>query len=187
METASAPAPVVGKKALNWSIAISILMIVAGLLAIVVPAAAGIAVTFFVGWLLLFSGFAHFAYSWHLHATGAILWEILIGLLYIAVGGYMLFHPLLGMASLTLALAAYLFAECVLEFVIAFHHRGRPRSVWLVFDGVITFILAVMILFTWPSSTGWVLGTLVGISMLFSGITRVMISHAARKAVHQAA
>ena len=171
------------KKSVGWSIGLSILMIVAGLLAIAVPQAAGIAVNLLVAWLLIFSGAAHLVFAWHMRTTGGILWELLLGVLYIFVGAYLLFHPVAGLASLTLAIAIYLFAEGVLELILSFRLRPVPGSRWLLFDGIITLILAVMIWRTWPSSTEWVVGTLVGISMLFSGISRLMISLAARRLV----
>lgn len=89
-------------------------------------------------------------------------------------------HPVAGLASLTLALAIYLFAEGVLELILSFQLRPRHGSNWLLFDGIITLILGFMIWRTWPSSTEWVIGTLVGISILFSGITLLMLSLAAR-------
>ena len=183
MSTTSMAAPMPIKKSLGLSIALSVLMIVAGILAIVVPPVAGIAVTIVIGWLLVFSGLMHFVYAWHTRGAGAVLWKLLVGVAYLLVGGYMLFHPLLGMASLTLALAIYLLAESILEFILAVQLRPLPGSGWLFVDGIITLILAVMIWRTWPSSTAWVIGTLVGISMLFSGVTRLMLSLAARHAI----
>jgi uncharacterized membrane protein HdeD (DUF308 family) len=171
------------KESLGWSIGLSILMIVAGILAIAVPPAAGVAVAIFVGWLLVFSGGAHLVFAWHTRTTGGLIWELLLGILYVLVGGYVLFRPVAGLASLTLVLAFYLFAEGVLEFVLSFRLRPMPGSNWLLFDGIITLILAFMIWRTWPSSTEWVIGTLVGISMLFSGVTRLMFSLAARQVV----
>jgi len=169
------------KKSLGWSIGLSVLLIVAGLLAIAVPQAAGIAVNLLVGWLLIFSGAVHLVFAWHTRTTGGILWELLLGVVYIFIGGYLLVHPVAGLATLTLALAIYLFAEGILELILGFRIRPMPGSGWLLFDGVITLILAVMIWKTWPSSTEWVIGTLVGISMLFSGISRLMLSMAARQ------
>jgi uncharacterized membrane protein HdeD (DUF308 family) len=169
------------KKSLGWSIALSVLMIAAGVLAIVVPPFAGMAVTVFVGWLLVLSGLMHFVYGWRTGGGGAVIWEILVGIAYLFVGGNLLFHPFLGMVSLTLALAIYLLAESILEFIMAVHLRLQPGSGWLFVHGIITMILAVMIWRTWPSSIALVLGTLVGISMFFSGISRLMISLAARK------
>ena len=96
-------------------------------------------------------------------------------------------HPVAGLASLTLALAIYLLVEAVLEFVLGFTLRPLPGSGWLLVDGIITLILAVMIWRTWPSSTGWVIGTLVGISMLFCGVSRLAISLAARSVTSKTA
>jgi len=168
------------KKSVGWSIALSILMIVAGILAIASPLAAGVAVNLLVAWLLVFSGCVHLVFSWNTRSAGGFLWELLVGILYICIGVYLLVHPLAGLMSLTIALAIYLFLEAVLEFVLGFTLRPLPGTGWLVFDGIVTLILAVMIWRTWPSSTAWVIGTLVGISMLFSGTARLMLSLAAR-------
>jgi len=185
MNTASMGLPTLVKRSITWSIVVSTLMIVAGFLAIVVPPAAGLAVTILVGWLLVFSGLMHFVFAWHTRGTGTIIWEILLGIAYVVVGGYVLVHPVLGMAGLTLALAIYLFAEAILEFTLSFQLRPRRGSGWLLLDGVISLILAVMIWRAWPSSADWALGILIGVSMLFSGISRLMFSMAARSLVAQ--
>ncbi|HUK32232.1 MAG TPA: DUF308 domain-containing protein [Candidatus Acidoferrum sp.] len=171
------------KKSVGWSIGLSVLMILAGLLAIAMPQLAGIAVNLVVAWLLVFSGAAHLVFAWHTRTTGGILWELLVAALYIGIGIYLLIHPVAGLATLTLALAIYLFIEGILEFILGFVVRPLPGSGWLFFDGIITLILAVLIWRTWPSSTEWVIGTLVGISMLFSGMSRLMISLAAKRLV----
>lgn len=168
-------------RAATWSIVLSVLMIAAGVLAICIPMVAGVAVTAVVGWLLVLSGFLHLAFAWRAGHAGAVLWEILLGVLYAAVGFYLLAQPVAGMASLTLVLAAYLVAEGVLELALSFQRRPAAGSGWLLADGIITLVLAVMIWSTWPSSAAWVVGTLVGISMLTSGITRLMLSTAVRR------
>ena len=177
--SATSPATLV-KESIGWSIALSVLMILAGVLAIASPLAAGIAINILVAWLLVFSGCAHLVFAWYTRSAGGLLWELLLGIVYILIGVYLLMHPLAGLATLTIALAIYLFVEAILEFVLGFSLRPLPGSGWLVFDGVVTLILAVMIWRTWPSSTGWVIGLLVGISMLFSGLARLGISLAAR-------
>jgi uncharacterized membrane protein HdeD (DUF308 family) len=161
-------------------------MIVAGVLAIIVPPVAGLAVTILVGWMLIFSGIAHFAFGWHTRTTGALIWEGLLGVLYVIVGGYLLFRPVAGLASLTLALALYLFAEAILETVLSFRLRPLPGSGWLLLDGIVTLILAILIWRAWPANTEWVIGTLVGISMLFSGTTRLVLSIDVRRSLPHA-
>ena len=168
-------------RAAAWSIVLSVLMIVAGLLAISAPMIAGVAVTAIVAWLLIFSGLLHLAFAWRAGRAGGVLWEILLGIVYGAIGLYMLVSPVAGLASLTLAIAAYLLVEGILELVLSFQLRPAPGTGWLLFDGIVTLVLAVMIWSTWPSSAAWVVGTLVGISMFFSGITRLMFSVAVRR------
>lgn len=171
----------------GWSVAVSLLMILAGVLAIGVPIAAGIAVNIVVAWLLVFAGVAHLAFGWHLRAVGGLIWQVLLGLLYIGIGVYLLAHPVAGLATLTLALAIYLFVEGVLELILAFQVRARQARGWLALDGVVTLVLGFMIWRTWPASTEWAIGTLVGISMIFSGATRLMLSLAARSVVKKLA
>ena len=173
----------IARQSLNWSIAFSILMILAGILAIAMPPAAGLAVSLVVAWLLLFSGAMHLVFAWHTRTAGGAVWEVLLGLVYGFIGVYMLAQPVAGLATLTLALAIYLLLEAVLEFTLFSFLRRRPGASWLLFDGVVTLILAVLIWRTWPSSAEWVIGTLVGISMLFSGASRLMLSLSARQLV----
>jgi uncharacterized membrane protein HdeD (DUF308 family) len=148
------------RKALGWSIVPSILMIVAGVLAIILPPVAGIVASVFIGWLFIFSGVAHLVLSWHTRSTGGLLLELLIGVLYLMAGTYLLLNPVAGMVSLTLGLAIYRCAEAVLEFILAFRLRPLPGSGWLLVDGVVTLLLAITIWRTWPSSSSWGLAPL---------------------------
>ncbi|HEX6465440.1 MAG TPA: DUF308 domain-containing protein [Vicinamibacterales bacterium] len=166
----------------TWSIVLSVLMIVAGMVAIGAPFVAGVALTTFVAWLLLLSGCLHLVYAWRAGRAGAI-WEILLGIVYGGIGVFLIARPVAGLASLTLAIAAYLLIEGILEFALSIQLRRSGGSRWMMLDGVITLILAIMIWATWPSSAMWVVGTLIGISMLFSGITRLMLTMAVRRAV----
>jgi uncharacterized membrane protein HdeD (DUF308 family) len=171
----------IAKESVAWSIGLSVLMIIAGVLAIVIPPVAGVAVLVVVAWLLTFSGAAHLVFAWHTRTAGGLAWELLLGILYLLVGVYALLHPLAALASLTLLLAAYLFAKGVLEFILLFRLRPMPGSNWLLFDGIFTLILAILIWMGWPSSSEWVIGTVVGISMLFGGAARLSPSLAARR------
>ncbi|MGB6429719.1 MAG: DUF308 domain-containing protein [Candidatus Acidiferrales bacterium] len=167
----------------GWSIAVSLLLILAGILAIGLPIAAGFAVSIVVGWLLVFCGVIHLVFAWHIRSVGGVIWQVLLGALYIGIGVFILIHPLAALVTLTLALAIYLFAEGLLELILAFQVRPQQGWGWLLFDGVVTLFLAVLIWRGWPRSTDWVIGMLVGISMIFSGVTRLMLSLAARSLV----
>lgn len=156
----------------GWSIALGILLIIAGLLSIAVPLFAGVATSVFFGWLILLAGVAHLVYAWSQRGAGAVIWQILIGIAYLVAGIYMLFHPLAGMALITLVLAVYIMFEGIFELVVFSRVRHLPGTVWFLIDGLVSLFLAALIFFHWPSSSMWVIGTLVGISLLFSGLAR---------------
>jgi uncharacterized membrane protein HdeD (DUF308 family) len=169
------------RRVTGWSIGLSVLMIIAGLLAIASPLLAGIAVTRLVGWLLLFSGALHFVYAFRGGGVTAVLWEILLAVVYVLAGIYILANTALGLASLTFVIAFYLFVEAIVEFSASYMTRHEKGSGWLLFDGIVTLLLALMIWSTWPTSEVWAIGTLVGVSMLFSGISRLMMTSAVRR------
>lgn len=171
----------IARDSVGWSIGLSVLMLLAGILAILIPPVAGIAVLAVIAWLLIFSGVTHLAFAWHTRTAGGLIGELLLGLLYTFVGVYALLNPVAGLASLTLVLAIYLFVEGVLELLLSFQLRPMPGSSWLMIDGIVTLILAILIWRSWPSSTEWVIGTLVGISMIFSGSARLSLSLAAHR------
>jgi uncharacterized membrane protein HdeD (DUF308 family) len=161
--------------------ALSVLMIIAGFLAIASPFVAGIVVTRVVGWLLLFSGVLHFVYAFRGGGVTAVLWEILLGVVYAFAGFFILSNPALSLASLTIVIAFYLFMEAILEFAASYMTRHERGSGWLLFDAVVTLLLAFLIWSSWPASKVWAIGTLVGVSMLFSGVARLMMSSAVRR------
>ncbi len=171
------------REAATWSIVLSVLMIAAGVLAIASPAIAGVTVAAFFGWLLIASGVLHLAFAWQAGRAGSVIWEVLLGMLYGGIGFHLLARPVAGLESLTLALALYLVMESVLEFILSFVLRPVPGSGWLLLDGVVTLALGVIIWSAWPLSSVWAVGTLVGVSMFFSGITRLMLSIAVRRIV----
>src|SRR5262245_31925649 len=97
------------RRATTWSIALSVLIIAAGVLAIGTPLVAGVAVAAIVGGLLVFTGLLHVAFAWRSARPGLILWQILVGMLYAAIGFYFMASPVAGLASLTVLASVYLF------------------------------------------------------------------------------
>ncbi len=157
----------------NWSIAIGVLLIILGIAAIFLPFIAGIAVNLAVGWVLLFAGVLHLAYAWSARGAGAVIWQVIIGIVYILVAFYLLIHPARGLLTLTLVLAAYFIIEGILEIVTFFRLRSSGPAVWFLIDGIVTLVLGAIIWAHWPFSSVWAIGTIIGVSLLFSGITRL--------------
>ena len=176
----TAPETISGR-ALTPSILLSILLIIFGFLAITLPTATSIGVALVIGWLVLFGGLAQLIHAFQSKGIGHIVWKLLVAALYLAAGAYLIAHPALGLAGLTLALAIFLVAEGVVDVIAYFSTRKSGGSAWMLLDGIVTLVLGLMIWNRWPATSLWVLGTLVGISLLMTGITRLMMALAVRK------
>jgi uncharacterized membrane protein HdeD (DUF308 family) len=180
--------PVTGLgKASGWSMIWGILTFICGLIAIGLPLISSIGIVIVLAWVILFAGVSHLVFAFHSRGVGSVLWQILLGVLYLLAGIYLLINPLLGVVSLTLVLAVFLVLEGIIEIALYFGLRGVQHSGWVLLDGIITLILGILIWRQWPSSSVWVIGTLIGISLIFSGISRIMLSLAARRAASAAA
>jgi uncharacterized membrane protein HdeD (DUF308 family) len=175
------------RQASTGSILWGVLLIISGLLAIGSPFLAAVAVNVVIAWLIVLAGVFHLIIAFQAHSAGSVIWKLLVGLAYICFGVYLIMHPALAVASLTLVLASLFLIEGVLNVVLFFQMRSVGGASWMLVDGIITLALGSMIYLQWPASSAWAIGTLVGASMLISGISRVMLSLTVRKVAAAAA
>ena len=173
------------KQGSTWGIVWGVLLILLGMLAIAEPFLAAIALVTFIGWLLIFVGIVHIAVAFHAHSGTSMGWKLLIGIAYMFIGAYLLLRPIGGVATLTLMLAFLFLIEGVLDFMLWWKTRSAAGAFWILVDCIVTLLLGGMIYVHWPSSSEWAIGTLVGISMIMSGITRLMLSMAVKRTAAQ--
>jgi uncharacterized membrane protein HdeD (DUF308 family) len=173
----------IARESAGWTIAFGVLLIILGLIALMSPFIAGVAVAIMLGWLLILGGVAHLVLSWHLRGTGGLIWELLIGLAYIVAGVCLLAQPVVGLVALTAFLGAYLLIKGIFEVIMWFRVRHIRGSGWLLFDAIVSLLLSVLIWMHLPNSATWVIGTLVGFGILFSGISRLVLGVHARRLV----
>src|SRR6202051_3204888 len=169
------------RQASTLSILWGVSLIILGMLAVGSAVLAAVAVNPFISWLLVLAGVVHLTVAFHTREASSLIWRVLVGLAYLFFGVYLIMHPALGVASLTLVLASLFLVEGVLNIVLFFKMRPAGGSSWVLVDGIITLLLGLMIYMQWPSSSAWAIGVLVGVSMIISGVTRVMLSLAVRK------
>ena len=169
------------KKATGWFIAVAVLFILLGIFAIAEPYAAGLGVTLLVGWLLVFGAVAHFFAAFKGHGAKHVILQVVVGLVYLIGGLYFLTHTIMGVSTLTLLLSGVIVAEGVLEMVAYFRLKSVHGASWLLINGIVTLLLGGLIWFHWPSSSVWAIGTLVGVNLLMTGMSRLMVGLAARK------
>jgi uncharacterized membrane protein HdeD (DUF308 family) len=163
-----------------------LIMIVLGVIAIGEPMVASIAVALFAGWLFLFSGIVGLAGAFTAQRVPGYWWALIWALLGIAVGIYLIWRPLAGVLTLTLAVAIYFGAQGITQIIVAIQQRSMLRSWgWVVFAGVVNIFLAAIIFAGWPGTAEWTLGLLFGINLIMWGVSLVMTSLACRS-VHDA-
>jgi uncharacterized membrane protein HdeD (DUF308 family) len=172
------------KDAAGISIGWAVVMILLGFLAVLLPLAAGLGVSIVVSWIIAVGGVAYLFYAFAARGAGAFLWRALIGIVYLLGGGYLAFHPAFALESLTLVVAAIFFLEGVMELIAFIQHRAVGGSGWVLFDAIVTLFLSFLIWRTWPFSSPWAIGTLVGINLIFRGVTWLMYSSAARRTLN---
>lgn len=174
------------KNETNGSLWIGILLIVLGIAAIALPQISTIVTETWVALILISAGGAKVAYAFQTRGQGGFVWKLLLSALYVATGIMLFSNPLTGVLTLTLLLGSFLLAEGTFELILAFRLRPQQNWTWVLTDGIITLLLGAMIFFQWPFNAPWLIGTLVGVSVLFTGVSRVMLSLNARSALDQA-
>jgi uncharacterized membrane protein HdeD (DUF308 family) len=171
------------RQASTWSIVWGVLLIIFGILAISPPFLAAVAVTVVIAWIIVLAGIVHLILAFHVHRAEGLIWKLLVGLAYLFLGPYLIMHPELGVASLALVLATLFLVEGILDLVLFYKMRSMRGSSWVLVDGILTLLLGLLIYLQWRSSSVRAIGILVGVSLIISGVTRVMLSLVVRKAV----
>lgn len=165
----------------TYYLAAGALFILGGALAILFPFFSTLAVTIFVGWVLILSGGIEIAHALVVRGAPAIVLNLLAGLLSLGVGFLILSHPLPGAVSLTLLLAGFLAADGVIRILSATQVRYFPGRDWIVVNGISSLVLAAALLWLQPEASLYALGILLGMDMLMAGVTFLMLAGTARK------
>lgn len=160
----------------GWFLALGILLVIVGMVAIAFPFLSTIAAKIALGWVLLIAGIGAVIHSFYVKRWGGFLWNLLIGLLYLIVGFWLAFFPLTGILTLTILLAALFIADGIMEIVMGFRVRPHEGWGWLIFSGVIAIIAGLLIALNLPSSAVWALGLLAGVKLLVWGWSFIFLA-----------
>lgn len=172
------------KKSLGWVIALSIALIVLGVLAILMPGIASAFFTSVMGWIALFSGIVMIVQSFQSKPVRGFWLNLVVGILYAIAGIYILSNIGAAVLGLTFAFGVLFIVEGIFTIIMAFTHRAGHRMSWLVaFNGIVTLILGIMVLNRFPFSALWLIGLYAGISLLMNGISLLTAALAARRAI----
>jgi uncharacterized membrane protein HdeD (DUF308 family) len=159
-----------------------IILLVLGILAIVVPPVATIAVAVLIGWLLLMSGIVGLIATFRSRGAPGFWWSLVSALIGIAAGVVLLAWPLSGALSLTMILTVFLVLEGVVSILYALEHKRELSGRWgvMLFSGAVDLFLAGIIFAGLPGTAAWAIGLLVGINLVFGGSALIAMALHAR-------
>jgi uncharacterized membrane protein HdeD (DUF308 family) len=159
----------------NMGLWVGVLAIVLGIAAILLPRFSTLVIESWLAFVLISVGTSSTFYAIKTRPEGFV-WQVALGLLYIGTGILLLVNPLGGVLTLTLLLGSFFLTEGVFESILAFQLRPQKNWGWVLSNGIITFALGVLVWSGWPQDAFWTIGTLVGISVLSTGVSRLMLS-----------
>jgi len=153
----------------GWIIALGVVYVLAGLIALGSVVTATVASVLVVGVMMIIAGVAEVFSAFQIKSWGKFLLWALLGVLYIVAGFVTFENPLLAAVLLTLILGASLVASGVMRIILAFSMKRETPWVWVLLSGVITLLLGVLILARWPVSSLYILGLFLGIDLIVAG------------------
>jgi uncharacterized membrane protein HdeD (DUF308 family) len=164
-------------------LASGIAMVVIGVVAILAPLASGVLFNLIFAAVLIGAGIVEFT-----DAVRSGTWQrgVLLGLagiVTVAAGVFFIARPVVGLVALSIVFLGYLIFMGVFRIVMAFQlPKGAPGKVWSFVSGVVALVLAYLAIGQMPSLSLWLIGTFVGVSLIFSGIARMSLARGFSKA-----
>lgn len=168
----------------KWTTTIAVLMIVLGIIAIVFPFFASIASTLVFGWVFILAGVVQIVYAFQSRGAGQVVWKLILGGLYLFSGIFVVANPLKGVLAFTIVLGVTIFVQGIIQVSIAFQmRRTAPRWGWMLASGIIGIIFGIVIWSSLPYSAVWLIGTLIGVNLLFDGVWMLTLHSGQRRAL----
>ena len=130
----------------GWIVALGVVYLIAGFIALGSVAMATVASVFIVGVMMIIAGVAEVFSAFQIKSWGKFLLWVLLGVLYIIAGFVTFQNPLLAAVLLTLILGASLVASGIMRIILAFSMKRETPWIWVVLSGAITLLLGLLIL-----------------------------------------
>jgi uncharacterized membrane protein HdeD (DUF308 family) len=159
----------------NWVLwlLIGVITILGGVFALANPFAATLAATTLAAWVFIITGVLQIVGVFQTEGWGARIWGLILALAFLWLGISILGNPLQGMVSLTLVAGIMFIATGIAKIIFAFRIRGSGYFIWAILSGLVSLVLGIMVFTNFPYSAAVVLGILLAVELISSGITLV--------------
>ena len=165
----------------GWIVGFGVFSLIAGVIALGSTVIATASAVYIVGFMMLFAGVAEIVAAFNAKDWGHRLLWLLLGALYVFAGFICLQNPFQAALWLTLMLGVALIVGGVVRIFLATQMKQGTPWGWVVFSGILSFLLGLMIVAKWPASSFYVLGIFLGIDLIFMGSSWITIGMALKR------
>jgi uncharacterized membrane protein HdeD (DUF308 family) len=168
---------------LRWGLPVffGAFLVMLGVVAIAIPIATTVGISWALGLLLVVSGAAQLIQAFRFPSTRGWVSRFLLATISIVAGIIVVRNPIAGAIGMTLALGFYLLVNAVGRGLLALEFKEISGRGWLVFSSLISFCLGVYVIATFPISSLIVPGTLFGVDLIFYGFSTVTLARGLHK------
>jgi len=168
------------KDHLTWFIGLGFALVILGIIAVMVPLIATFAVEWLIGILFIIGGIMMIVHAFKWRKKQSFVTDTIIGVIYVAAGVLFVVYPVHGVYTLTLLLTAFFFVSGLFKIIHAFRMRQASKWGWVLLSGILTLLLGILLLAGRPLTAFWAPGLIVGIDLIFTGCSLLMVSRAVR-------
>lgn len=153
-----------------------ILFLILGVAALMIPVVFSLTFEWMVGWFFLIGGGIQLIRCIQSNGAPGYWWLILSSLFSMLFGVLLVFQPFEGVAALTLVIAVYFLAEGLVKIFFAFQLRAFTHWWWILFNGLCSLAIALIVFTGWPFTAMWFIGTLLGVYLIINGLSFILMA-----------
>jgi uncharacterized membrane protein HdeD (DUF308 family) len=166
----------------GWSLALGILLVIAGVVALLFPVMAAVTASLYIGWFALIAGAIAIVVAIRTRSEPDFGWRLAMGVVYVVLGLLLVANPIAGAVSLALFVSAMMAMLGVVEIALALRIKPRRGWGWVLANGILSLVLAILIAIGWPLGSLVLIGYLVGFQIITCGVARIAVALASKAA-----
>jgi uncharacterized membrane protein HdeD (DUF308 family) len=148
---------------------LGIVMTVAGVLVLGDVVLVTVISTMFIGWMLIAVGAFEVIHAFWTKGWGGFVWQVLLGILYIAFGAVLVSQPVASALIITYVLGLLLLISGFVRILLGVGHWKDAGWIMLL-SGAFGIVAGLVILTGFPVTGLWVLGFVLGVDLISHGI-----------------
>jgi uncharacterized membrane protein HdeD (DUF308 family) len=162
----------------NWVLLLiaGLIALVGGIIALLNPLAATVTAVMLAGWIMVAAGVIEIIGVFSANGWGARIWSLILGLLTVVLGLYILANPIISAVVLTWLVGVLFLATGATKVVLSFGLRGTGFMAVVLLSGIVSIVLGIMVLSNFPYSAAGILGILLAVELISTGVANIALS-----------